>query len=79
MVVDYLYVACISVLPSETEPVLIINANAILTLAVSLKRLESVARRDPEISKLLCAMQIEQLTPHNTLNRSKTRNITVIK
>ena len=79
MIVDDLDIACIFILPCETNPELIVDANAILTFAVTLKCFESVAGRDSEIGKPLCAMQINQLTPCNTLNRSETGNIPVIK
>jgi len=36
--------------PSETDPVLIVDPNAMLSLAVTLQDLEPIPWRDPEIS-----------------------------
>jgi len=53
VIVDDLDVVGVPVLPAEADPPLIVDANAVLTGAVTLELLQSVARRDAEIVELL--------------------------
>ena len=51
MVIDDLYVLWAVRRPSETDPVLIVDSNAVLPFAITLQGFESVSWRDPEILK----------------------------
>jgi len=52
VIVSNLNVVCIACFPYETDAVLIINADAVLTFSISTEGLEVIAGRFPEISQL---------------------------
>jgi hypothetical protein len=64
VVVHNLYVVCIAILPVETHPSLIVDANAVLSLAVLAQLLKSVRRR---ISKVVDRVRV---TEHPKLAQS---------
>ncbi len=49
MVIDDLYVEDIALVPDKTDPPLVINADAVLTDTLPVKRFEVVGRRDAEV------------------------------
>ena len=51
MVVDDLYVFGTAVSPPEADTVLVVDADAVLSAAISFQGLEPVARRDAQIVK----------------------------
>jgi len=51
VVIDDLYVLWAVRRPSETDPVLIVDSNAMLPFAITLQNLESISWRDPQILK----------------------------
>jgi len=51
VVIDDLYVLWAVRRPSETDPVLIVDSNAMLPLSITLQSLEPVSWRDTEILK----------------------------
>src|SRR5436305_9572025 len=54
---------CIVVLPAETNPVLIVDADAVLTGAISLQALQPVPGRHGELGKLADPVDLRQLPP----------------
>ena len=54
--------------PSETDPPLTVDANAVLTLPSTLQRFESVSRRYSELIQPLGITQLPQLTESNRVN-----------
>jgi len=49
VIVDYFNVSWPSLRPLETDPILIVDTDAVLSLSISSQCLEHVARWDPEI------------------------------
>jgi hypothetical protein len=60
VIVYDLDVPCVAVLPFEAEAVLVVDVDAMLPLAVSLERFESVPGRT-EIDQVCDALQLRQL------------------
>jgi hypothetical protein len=50
-----------AILPPETDPVLLVDANAVLPLTVSAKPFQPVARRDPQLGQVADPVQLVQL------------------
>lgn len=48
--------------PHETNPELIVDANAVLSFAVTLQRLEPVTGRDPQVIQGRSAIQHQKLS-----------------
>ena len=59
VVVDDFYVPRISIDPAETDPPLIVDADAVLALAIALQRLECVTGRRAELLERLRSIQDE--------------------
>ncbi len=58
MVIDYLYTLRMAISPEKADSPLIINANAIRSLAIPLQHFKSIRRRQPKIFQ-----------PHSCINR----------
>jgi hypothetical protein len=54
-----------SFLPSETDSVLIIDADAVLARTTPAQRLEAVAGEYPKLMQALDPVQLRELAPHN--------------
>jgi hypothetical protein len=54
-----------SILPSEADPPLIINPNTELARSISMKFLESIARRHSQVVNRLCGVDGDQLAQHH--------------
>jgi hypothetical protein len=52
VVIRDLDVVCIAILPSETNAVLVVDTNAVLTRAISLQPFYAVAGRNCQLQKL---------------------------
>ena len=50
----------VSIAPHETDPPLIVDANAVLSLSISVQRLQTVTRRSSQISQLGCTIELSQ-------------------
>jgi hypothetical protein len=68
MIVDDLNVPGFAIPLHKTDPPLIVNANAALTLAVAVQRLQTIAGRHTQIVKLLCRVDRKQLRAGAPLN-----------
>ena len=60
MVVDDFDIKCIGLTPAETDPPLIVDANAVLPLALPFQGLQTVSRRGSEIAQFHGAVQLPQ-------------------
>lgn len=65
MVVRDLDFVGITVLPAETNSILLIDANAVLTFAVTGQPFKAVAWRDRELPKVAHAVQLRELSPND--------------
>jgi hypothetical protein len=63
MVVNDFDIVRLSILPSETDSPLVIDADAVLAGAVADQRFETIPQRDSQILKFLRRMQVHQLAP----------------
>jgi hypothetical protein len=61
----------VSIAPHETDPPLIVNANAVLTLSISVQRLQPVARRSGQVAQLRCAIELPQFSTSHAFNCPK--------
>jgi hypothetical protein len=68
MIVDDLDVPSFAIAPHKTDPPLIVNANAALTLAVAAQRLQAIAGRNTQIVKLLRRVNCKKFNAGATLN-----------
>ena len=68
MIVDDLNVPGFAITPHKTDPPLIVNANAALTLAVAVQSLQTIARRYTQIVQLLRRVYRNQLRAGAPLN-----------
>jgi len=68
MVVDDLNVESIPRTPAETDPPLLVHANAVLSLAATFELLESVSGRYTEVLKDGCGVQHLELSKRNSLD-----------
>jgi hypothetical protein len=68
MIVDDFDLLRAALRPSETDAPLVIDSNAPLSRAISLQKLEPIARRYPEIVESPCGVQQAQLAKRYGLN-----------
>jgi hypothetical protein len=67
MIVDNLDPLCISLVPQEADPPLVIDADAVLTLPVTTQCLQSIAGWSGQVAQFLRLMDLSQLTLGNPL------------
>lgn len=79
MIINNFDIICITGLPPETYPPLIIDADAVPTHPVPFKRLQLVSRRLRQILKMPGAIQKEELPARLTFNRLEPGNPSVVK
>jgi len=57
VVVDDFNIACLSALPAEADAILVVDADAVLSLAVADQFLQVIAGWDTKIIQRLCSVQ----------------------
>jgi hypothetical protein len=72
VIVDNLYIVGFAILPAKTKAVLIVDAYAVLALAVSLQRLQPVSVGLSQIVKQASRVQYLQLSPDHSKNPAET-------
>jgi hypothetical protein len=55
----------ITLLPAKTDPVLIVNSNTVLALAIPSQSFKAVTGGYPKLLQALDPVQLRQLAPHN--------------
>lgn len=68
MVVDDLDVPGFAIAPHETDPPLVVDANAVLSLSISAQCLQTIAGRHAQIRELLRGVEHKKLFPRTPLN-----------
>jgi len=63
VIVDDLDIFCSGGGPPKTDPILIVDADAVLSCAISLERLQAVAGRNTKILKPTRDLKLTQLSP----------------
>jgi len=71
VLIDYLHVLCALNSPNETDPKLIIDADAVLSGSIARQRLQSVSGRHSKIADRLRPLKLLKLSPCNGLNVSE--------
>ena len=75
MIIGDLYIISVTVSPNKTYPILIVYANAVLTLAISRERFEAIARKNRQVAQLTRAVQLHQFAlgyPGDVLKAANT-------
>jgi hypothetical protein len=67
MVIRYLDFVSVPIMPLEAYSPLIVDSDAVLTLAIAGEFLKAIARRDAKIVKSFCGVQYRQLVPCDTM------------
>lgn len=73
MIIHDLNFVCVRIAPDETDPPLIVNANAVLARPVSLQRLEPIATRNGKIRKLPSKVYLLQFSQRDTFKSLEAR------
>ena len=68
VVIHDLHVESIAAVPDETDPPLVVDANAVLTGPIPAQRFQAVGRWDPQVVQSLCVVDHAQLTPGHWLD-----------
>ena len=68
MVITYFYIIVVSVFFTETDPVLIVNANTVLPLPIPMQRFKSIVGWYPQIVQVLGIIDHHQLSERYFLN-----------
>jgi hypothetical protein len=68
VIVDQLDILGTTIGPTETNPVLVVDPNAVLTFAISGKLLQSVPRRNSKVFNIPCRIDHQQFPPRPTLD-----------
>jgi hypothetical protein len=79
MVIDDFNVMHIPLNPFEAYPPLIVDADAVLTGAVTLERFQAISRRNPQIFEPGSAGQKFELSPRHALDGAKLTNAGVMR
>ena len=79
VIVDDLDVECLASTPKKTNAPSIVDANTVLTLAAAFQSFESIPWRDSQIIQPPCLMQIQELSPGDPLEHSKSANRLIIE
>lgn len=72
MIINNFDFISVAALPTKANPPLVIDANAVLPVPVTLQRLEPIPRRAGQILKDDGAVQLPQLSLSNPLDGAKT-------
>jgi hypothetical protein len=69
---------CVAILPHETDPVLIVDSDAVLPSPVSAQGFETVAWEGPQVIESSCRVQLSQLALHDPSDAPETlRRVTL--
>jgi hypothetical protein len=61
VVLHDLHIERVAIAPNETDPSLIVDADAVLTCAVSSQALQTIARRRPQVIEGAGVLQLDEL------------------
>jgi hypothetical protein len=61
MIVNYLHFVRVSIPKLKTKPILIVNSNAVLPLALAFQSLQAISRWRSQVAKLARKFKLEQL------------------
>ena len=79
MVIDDFDIKCMSIRPAKTDPPLVVDADAVLALAVAFQRFQPVSGRRTQVLELARLAQIKEFAARRPLDRAEARDLPVIK
>jgi hypothetical protein len=59
LVIGNLDIERVAVIPSKADPVLVVDANTVLSCAISLQRLQSIRRGRSQVAKFFSAIDLD--------------------
>src|SRR5438552_1989796 len=71
VIIDNLHVCWAFARPTKTDAKLIVNPNAVLTSAITLQRLQAIARRRTQKVECMCCVKLRQLPNRNSNDARK--------
>jgi hypothetical protein len=74
MIIDDFDVLRARIGPSETDPELVVDPDAVLSIPVALKSFQTISRRDAKVVQSPCDLQLPKLAPGNSGKIGKTLN-----
>jgi hypothetical protein len=77
MIVNNLNVVGVTASPEETDAPPVIDADAVLTPTVAFERFQAVTWRNQQVLKGSSAVEIQQLSPRDSLKGSEARHVQV--
>ena len=79
MIINYLDVKRITIAPDETDAILIVDADTVLTLAIALQSLKVIPWKDCQIAKKMGRVQLHKLSLRNSGNLLKPPRALAVK
>jgi len=76
MVIDNFDIFRAGLRPAEANPELLVDSNAVLTLAVTVQRLQHIAGRHFKIIQLICSLELADFPQGNALKIDKASDAT---
>lgn len=68
MIINDLNLECVPVAPNETDAILIVDANTVLSLPIPLQSLKMISGENREITQHMGGMQLHELSLRNSGN-----------
>jgi hypothetical protein len=79
VVIGDLNVESISFTPHEADSPLVVDPDAVLSLAISLQLFQPISRWDSQVLERDRAVQQQQLSPRHSLEGPKARHVPIVK
>lgn len=78
MVVHDFDVTRVTVFPQEADTPLIVDPDAVLTLSIAVQRFQTIARRNRQVAKLGCGVDLGQLPLSDARKALKTPHVLTV-
>lgn len=78
MVVHDFHLIRISIFPQEADTPLIVDPDTVLTLSIAAQRLQAIPRRNRQVTKLGCGMDLRQLPLSDAHKALKTPHVLTV-
>jgi hypothetical protein len=72
VIINYLNVKCITILPNETDAILVVDTDTMLSLPIALQRFQSIPGKDCYITQHMGRVQLHQLSLRDPSNLPKS-------
>jgi len=68
MVIHNSHVVCVLALPTEAEPVLVVDSNAVLSCPVAFEGFQAVSRRQLQVAQFPRTVQLREFSERHTFD-----------